>query len=502
MKGVAVTRGLGDVIPAPGEVRPDTAADFTIDSGTRISAAAGTEDVAEHLAAALRPATGYGLPIGGAGLDAGAVTSGVIALVVDAALGSEAYRMEISPGGILLTGGDPAGVFYGVQTLRQLLPAEIYAGVPQQVTWTVPGGTISDRPRFSYRSGMLDVARHFFTVAEAKSYLDTLVQFKINHLHLHLTDDQGWRIEIDSWPKLTAISGGEGTGVDGVGPGFYTKADYSELVAYAAARFVTIVPEIDMPGHVNAAQVAYPELTTDGIAPEPRTDVEVGYSSLVAAKKETYTFADDVLREIAALTPGPYIHIGGDEALVTTAEDYRTFIERLLPLVVKHGKRPLGWHEMASADLPPTTIVQYWRIEATDDGTARAAAAGHKVIMSPADRTYLDMKYAADTTPGLDWAGLVSIEQAYGWDPADRLPGVTEDSLLGVEAPLWSETLRTLADAQTMTFPRLPAIAEIGWSPRETHNWESFRTRLAACAPRWRAQGVAFHPAPEINWPH
>ncbi|MEV4639376.1 beta-N-acetylhexosaminidase [Actinoplanes sp. NPDC049548] len=487
-----MTRGLGDVIPAPAEVRPDAAARFTIDDGTGISAAPGTEQVAAYLADSLRPATGFGLPVSDG--------PGGIGLRLDQALGDEEYRLEITSADVTLTGGAPAGLFHGVQTLRQLLPAEIFATTLRQVAWTLPGGTIADRPRFGYRGAMLDVARHFFTVDEVKSYVDSLVLFKINHLHLHLTDDQGWRLEIDSWPKLTAISGGDGTGVGGTGPGYYTKADYAEIVAYAAERFVTVVPEIDMPGHVNAAQVAYPELTADGVAPPQRTDVEVGYSSLVAGKEETYAFVGDVLREVAALTPGPYLHIGGDEAQATTAEDYRAFIERVLPLVVALGKRPVGWHEMAAVDLPASAVPQFWRIEAADEGTARAAAHGSKVLMSPADRTYLDMKYTADSPLGLDWAGTVGVEKAYGWDPAERLPGVGEDSLLGVEAPLWSETLRNLADVQTMTFPRLPAIAEIGWSPRDVRDWESFRRRLAAFAPRWRHQGVAFHPAPEIPW--
>ncbi|BCJ51744.1 beta-N-acetylhexosaminidase [Actinoplanes sp. NBRC 14428] len=487
-----VTRELGDVIPAPGEVRPDAAARFTIGDGTAISAAAGTEQVAAYLADVLRPATGFALPVSDG--------PGGIGLRLDEALDDEEYRLEIGTSGVTLTGGAPAGLFHAVQTLRQLLPAEVFAATPQPVDWTLPGGTIADRPRFGYRGAMLDVARHFFTVDEVKSYVDSLAQFKINHLHLHLTDDQGWRLEIESWPKLTAISGGDGTGVDGTGPGFYTRADYTEIIAYAATRFVTIVPEIDMPGHVNAAQVAYPELTADGVAPPQRTDVEVGYSSLVAGKEETYAFVDDVVREVAALTPGPYLHIGGDEAQATTAEDYRAFIERVLPMVTRYGKRPMGWHEMAAVDLPASAVPQFWRIEAADEGTARAAARGNKVLMSPADRTYLDMKYTADSSLGLDWAGLLDVEKAYGWDPAERLPGVGEESVLGVEAPLWSETLRSLADVQTMTFPRLPAIAEIGWSRREHRDWESFRRRLAACGPRWRAQGVAFHPAPEIPW--
>jgi hexosaminidase len=481
------TNRLGDVIPVPAQVRPDPAADFTIHSGTAIRVTPGTGSVGEQLAEVLRAATGYRVPV--------SETAGSITLLLeDAGHGDEGYRLDIAPQALSVGAGAPAGLFAAVQTLRQLVPV---AGSGDA---TIPGGRIDDRPRFPYRGAMLDVARHFFTPDEVKSYVDAIAQFKINHLHLHLTDDQGWRLEIKSRPELTTVSGGAGTGVDGAGPGFYTAADYTDLIAYAAARFVTIVPEIDMPGHVNAAQVAYPELTVDGVAVGPRTDQEVGYSSLVADKEETYAFLDDVIRELAALTPGPYLHIGGDEADATSPEDYRTFITRVLPLVARYGKRVIGWHEMAVVDLPATAIPQFWRVEASNDGVARAAAHGSKVIMSPADRTYLDMKYDEASPLGLDWAGLLEVDRAYGWDPAERLPGVGEDALLGVEAALWSETLRSITDVQTMTFPRLPAIAEIGWSPRSTHDWESFRRRLAAFGPCWAAQGIAYYPSTQIDW--
>jgi hexosaminidase len=484
--------GLGDVIPAPAEVRPDPAASFTIHSGTAIRTDPRALAVAEHLAVALRAATGYAVPVSGT---AGSIT---LTLTGDGAdedeLAAENYELEVAADSLTLRAVAPAGLFAAVQTLRQFVPVSGSGDV------TVPGGRIADRPRFAYRGVMLDVARHFFTVDEVKSYIDAIVQFKINHLHLHLTDDQGWRIEIAGWPELTSASGGAGTGVDGVGPGFYTQDDYADLVAYAADRFVTVVPEIDMPGHVNAAQVAYPELTADGVAVPARTDQEVGYSSLVAGKEETYAFVEDVIRELAALTPGPYLHIGGDEAQATAPEDYVTFMTRVLPLVSKYGKRAIGWHEMAAVDLPDTAIPQYWRVEPADDGVARAAENGCQVIMSPADRAYLDMKYDADFPLGLDWAALISLERAYDWDPASRLPGVAEQALLGVEAALWAETLRSIADVQTMTFPRLPAVAEIGWSPLATHDWESFRGRLAAFGPRWTAQGIAFHRAPGVDW--
>ncbi|BCJ44780.1 beta-N-acetylhexosaminidase [Actinoplanes ianthinogenes] len=457
------TKRLADVIPAPALVVPEPAVSFTV-----------APDAVAALAAAPR-------------------ADGPIRLALTDAdgLGPEGYRLEITATGVTLRAAAPAGLFWGVQTLRQLAAGD---GV-------LPGGVIEDRPRFAYRGAMLDLARHFFTAAEIRAHIDLLVQFKINHLHLHLTDDQGWRLEIPGWPRLTEVGGGPGTGCDGAGPGFLTLADYAEVVAYAAERFVTVVPEIDMPGHVNAALVAYPELTADGQPVAPRTDAEVGYSSLVAGKEETYAFVETVLKTVADATPGPYLHIGGDECLSTTAEDYRAFLSRVLPLPAKYGKRAIGWHEIAAADLPEGTVVQYWRPQDEGTNVAAAVAAGHQVIMAPADRTYLDMKYDETTPIGLDWAGLVPVRRAYDWDPADRLPGVPETALLGVAAPLWSETLRSVADLQYLTFPRLPAVAEVSWTPQAGRDWDSFAERLAAFGPRWDAAGVTWFRAPEIDWP-
>jgi hexosaminidase len=464
----SLTKRLGDVIPLPALVVPEPAVTFTVTPQDLIRADAAV------LSGALPDDGAIRLELTGAG-----------------ELGAEGYHLKITEAGVTLRAAERAGLFWGLQTLRQLAAGD---GV-------LPGGVIEDRPRFPYRAAMIDLARHFFTVDEIKAHLDLLVGFKINHLHLHLTDDQGWRLEIPDRPRLTEIGGGPGTGCDGAGPGFLTLADYADVVAYAAQRFVTVVPEIDMPGHVNAALVAYPELTADGQPVAPRTDAEVGYSSLVAGKEETYAFVETVLKTVADATPGPYLHIGGDECLNTSAEDYRAFLSRVLPLPGKYGKRAIGWHEIAAADLPEGTIVQYWRPEEQEANVDAAASAGRAVIMSPADRTYLDMKYDADTPLGLDWAGLVPVRRAYDWDPATRLPGVTEEALLGVAAPLWSETLRSVADVQFLTFPRLPAVAEVGWSRQDARDWESFRERVALFGPRWESAGVTYFRAPGIDWP-
>ena len=512
----ALTRQLGDVIPLPVSVRPDPAANFRISTDLSeraegqtdlsVSAPAEAADIAEQLAELLRHATGR--PVSRtSGEDAGEGGSS-FRILLDGydknaydnnaydknGKPAEAYGIEINPESVTLRAGSNQGLFAALQTLRQLLPEEPAAEI------VLPGGRIEDEPRFAYRGTMLDLARHFFGPVEIRSFIDAIAQLKINYLHLHLTDDQGWRLEIPGRPKLTEIGGGPGTGVDGTGPGFLTIQEYADLVTYAAARYITIVPEIDMPGHVNVVQVAYPELTADGQPVPPRTDAEVGYSSLVAGKEETYAFVEEVIRTVSELTPGPYLHIGGDEAFSTPPEDYREFLRRVLPMAGKYGKRAIGWHEIAAVDLPPSAIPQYWRIEPADDGVARAAERGHQVIMSPADRSYLDMKYDKDTPIGLDWAGVVGVERSYDWDPADRLPGVGEESLLGVEAPLWSETLRSRADLEYLAFPRLLAIAEIGWTPRAARDWQSFRRRLAAFAPRWAAQRINFHRSPEIDW--
>ena len=488
-------RQLGEVIPLPASVRPDPAAGFELSSGIPVSTVPEAAGIAEQVAALLRHATGLPVPT---------EDGGSIRILLEghdkAGTSPEGYRLDIAADGVTLRAPTEQGLFAGLQTLRQLLPTGQHDGGAAGPV-VLPAGRIRDEPRFPYRGTMLDLARHFFPVDEIKAHLDAIAQLKINHLHLHLTDDQGWRLEIPGWPRLTEVSGGAGTGVDGAGPGFLTGDEYADLVAYAARRFVTIVPEIDLPGHVNAAQVAYPELTRDDEPVPPRTDTRVGYSSLCADKEQTYVFVEDVIRAVAALTPGPYLHIGGDEAFCTPPEDYRAFLRRVLAMVGKYGKRAIGWHEIAAVELPPTAIAQYWRIEPADDRVARAAANGHRVLMSPADRSYLDMKYHPDTPLGLDWAGVLGVERSYDWDPADRLPGVGEQSLLGVEAPLWSETLRSLADVQFMAFPRLAAIAEIGWTPRAARDWPSFRRRLAAFGPRWAAQGVNYFRSPEIDWP-
>ena len=341
---------------------------------------------------------------------------------------------------------------------------------------------------------MLDVARHFFGVEDVERFIDQMAYYKLNRLHLHLTDDQGWRIAIDAWPELAAHGGS--TAVGGDPGGFLTRAEYAEIVAYAEQQYVVIVPEIDMPGHTNAALASIPDLNCDGEAPPLYIGIEVGFSSLCVEKEVTYHFVDDVLRELASLTPGPYLHIGGDEAQSTSEADYRSFVERVQSIVEAHGKRMIGWEEIARADLHPQSIAQHW----SSDLAARAVDQGVQVILSPASRAYLDMQYDSTTPLGPHWAGYIEVRDAYDWDPATLVPGIAEKDILGVEAPLWTETVRTRADIDHMAFPRLAAIAEVAWSPSEANSWANFRERLAGHGPRLTAMGVGFYRSPQIDW--
>ena len=486
------------IVPKPLAVAPGRGA-FTLARTARIVATAddpAAQRVARLLADRLRPATGFRLPVTAA---RGTAAPGDIHLVLrpgDSALGDEGYRLRVDPHLVTLAARRPAGLLRGAQTLRQCLPAGIESPRRQPGPWHLPVVTIHDRPRFAWRGMMLDVARHFFDVAEVERLIDLLALYKLNRLHLHLTDDQGWRLAIRARPRLTRL--GAQTAVGGGPGGHFTQRDYRRIVAYAAERFVEVVPEIDMPGHVNAALVAYGELACDGVAPEPYSGIDVGFSSLCIRREETYAFVDEVLGEIAALTPGPYLHVGGDEALSTDPEDYRFFVDRVQRIVRAHGKRLLGWEEIARAPLRRRSLVQHWHDPAL---ARRAVAQGARLVLSPASRAYLDMKYDRASEPGLVWAGTTSVRKAYAWDPATLVDGVAESDVAGVEAPLWSETISTRAGLDHLAFPRLLGIAEIGWSPAAGRSWREYRLRLASHAPRLDALGVAFHRAPGVPWP-
>ena len=487
------------VIPLPASIDINSGPTFAITPTTPILYEQSDDPrvarMAQQLAKLLASALPSAPPVRTA---SGAAPSGSIFLTASAAnanQGDEGYELTVAADGIRIAASNPAGLFYGVQTLRQLLPWSIEYEAARPRPIAVPLGKIQDRPRFVWRGAMLDVARHFFGVDDVKRYIDLMALYKFNRLHLHLSDDQGWRIEIKSWPNLTAH--GATTEVGGGAGGFYTQAQFADIVKYASERFITIVPEIDMPSHTNAALASYPELNCDGQAPPLYSGIDVGFSTLCVDKDITYTFIADIVREIAALTPGPYFHIGGDENQKLTPDQFRRFVERAQSIVQKQGKEVVGWGDIAPATLLPTTIVQHWRPEASHV----EAAKGARLIVSPASKSYLDMKYDKTTILGLNWAGEIEVRTAYDWDPASSVGSLPADNIIGIEAPLWTETVATTGDLDFMAFPRLPALAEIAWSPRTSRQWDDFRSRLTLHGPRWSALGINFYRSPQIAWP-
>jgi hexosaminidase len=478
-----------DLIPLPAElaVEPGT---FELIPQSRIAVSEGAEAVGELLAGVLRPSTGFDLPVVVA-----EPTPGDLGLVLDpdAGQGSEGYLLDVTDRGATIRAEATAGLFYGCQTLRQLLPPDVEsATLASDVAWVLPRVVIADRPRFAWRGTMLDVARHFFSVDEVKRQIELAAFHKLNRFHLHLTDDQGWRIEISSWPLLTEIGGS--TQVGGGPGGFFTQQDYSELVAFAEARFVTLIPEIDLPGHVNAALASYAELNEDGQPADLYTGTSVGFSSLWLEGPATLPFVQDVLAEVAELTPGPWIHVGGDEAFETGHEEYAAFMRQVRAIVQGHGKTLVAWEEVGTADLELPWVAQAWVM---GDGADLADEAGASIIASRASRAYLDMMYDLNSPIGTIWAGLTDTEEAYGWDPADDFGGA---DLLGLEAPLWTETVETPADVDFLAWPRLAGHAEIAWSPATGRSWAGYRQRLAWHGRRLDALGVGYYRSPLVDW--
>ncbi len=407
----------------------------------------------------------------------------------------EGYQLQSDNNKLVIKATHPSGLYRGLETLKQLLPEEIERKntIGDSVHWAVPGVTILDYPEYEYRGAMLDVARHFFSVEEVKRYIDLIAQYKLNTLHLHLTDDQGWRIEIKSWPKLTEIGGK--TAVGGGKGGFYTQEDYKEIVEYAAQKYITVIPEIDMPGHSNAALVSYAELNCNGVSPVMYTGMRVGFSTFCVDKEITYTFIDDVIREIVSMTPGDYIHLGGDESLATPDADYIKFLNRVRSIVESYDKKIMGWEDISIMDMADETIVQHWT---SAKKAALGISKGARVVLSPAPKTYLDMKYNDSTRIGLRWAGPTAVDSAYLWNPKQLLKNIPKDAILGIESPLWSETAVTIDDIEFLAFPRIIGHAEMGWSNPELLSWKSYKSRLQQHESRMKLQGINYYESPKL----
>ncbi|ELU5586870.1 family 20 glycosylhydrolase [Clostridium perfringens] len=399
-------------------------------------------------------------------------------------LGNEGYKINSSEDRIEIIGNKPEGIFRGIQTLKQMLPPEITnKSITPGIEWSIPLVNILDKPEYEYRGLMIDVARHFFTIEDLKRQIDIASQYKINKLHIHLSDDQGWRLEIKKWPELTAIGGT--TEVGGGKGGYYTQEEFKDLINYAQNRYIEIIPEFDMPGHVNAALASYGFLNPDGQRKPLYTGTKVGFSTLMTNSEKTYEFIEDVIKEVSAISPSKYIHIGGDEADSTKKEDYDYFVGRVSKIAQKYEKIPIGWDPIdTSPNIDSSTVLQNWK-----DSNEEARKKNMKMVISIARKTYLDMKYNKDAPYGLDWAGYISVEDAYNWDPTDFAP---KNLILGIEAPLWTETISTVSEMDYMIYPRLIGYSEIGWTPKDNRNWNEYRERLKSQEIRLRNQGINY----------
>ncbi len=436
----------------------------------------------------------------------------------DTSFGPEAYAIVAKPDGVTVKARTPAGLLYGAVTLWQLLTL----ATPQNGIGQIPALEIRDTPRFAWRGLMLDSARHYQSPEYIKKFIDNMAQHKLNVLHWHLTDDQAWRLEIKKYPKLTSVGAWrvpEGqapradidpkTGKPRLHGGFYTQAQARDIVAFAAARNVKVIPEIEMPGHASAAIVAYPELGVAGAPPLKEVPSDWGvYENLFNVEESTFKFLENVLTEVIEVFPSEYIHVGGDEAVKPQWEKSPRiqarmkefgipdahhlqgyFIQRMARFIESKGRRVIGWDEILEGGIPPNAAIMSWR---GIDGAIAAAKAGHDTVLSPAPDLYLDhWQSAGDLSPGR--SNTLSLEMVYGFQPVPAsIPEEQRKHILGVQANLWTEMMRTEARVDYMTFPRISALAEVAWSPAERINWDDFQRRLDPQLRRYDKAGIVW----------
>jgi hexosaminidase len=499
------------LMPMPAQVTADSGS-FTVDAHTAIVVADhqdSTRRTADYLIALLARTRGLALHA-----EQNTTVPHAIVLQLDPQAplaGNESYALDVTPAGIRVTARDDAGLFYGAITLWQLLTPDAKHGAAQ-----VPALHIRDQPRFAWRGLMLDSARHFQSVAEVERLLDQMAQHKLNVFHWHLTDDQGWRIEIKRYPELTRIGAWRtppGAGRDGEPQrygGFYTQDDIRKVVAFASARHITVVPELDMPGHAQAAVAAYPAIGVTGKRPLVSTDWGVN-PYLYNVDDATFTFIDNVLDEVMALFPSKYIHVGGDEAvkdqwqasaavqakmhaLGVKNEDALQgwMIGRIGGYLARHGRRLVGWDEIldGGGDIHADAVVMSWR---GTKGAVDAAKSGHDVVLSPSPDLYFDSLQSErldDTAGRIPSHDLASV---YAFEPVSKeLDATQAKHVLGAQANVWTEHMPSMRHVEHATFPRLDALSEVDWSPASTHDWKSFLSRLSAQFSRYRAQGVDY----------
>jgi hexosaminidase len=500
----------------PGSFRLTGASVITTDAASRVLGA--------RLADYLFPATGFRLAVRPTA-PAGAPGISIRLDSTLTSLGAEGYRLEAGPSGVAIRAARPAGAFYAIQTVRQLLPPAIFRQARVAATaWTIPAVSIEDYPRFGWRGMHLDAGRHFMPKEFVKKFVDLLALHKFNRFQWHLTEDQGWRIAIRQYPRLTDVGAWRRQTIIGRPDrdstkwrfdgqphgGFYTQDDIAEVVAYAQARFVTIVPEIEMPGHSQAAIAAYPELgnTRDTVPVWTAWGVD---ENIVNPSDATIRFEQDVLTEVMALFPGRWIHIGGDEApkaqwkasplaqarikelgLKDEDELQSYFTRRMDQFLTAHGRTLIGWDEILEGGLSPNAVVMSWR---GIDGGIAAARAGHNVVMAPGSHTYFDHYQSADTAAEpLAIGGFLPLDTVYAYEPIPAaLTPAEARHVLGAQGQLWTEYIPDAKRAEYMAFPRACALAEVLWTPREEKDYADFLRRLAPHLARLAVLDVNYH---------
>lgn len=495
--------GCGKVIPADTEIavvpKPERVTEgqgvFPLTVSTRVALLFDDERLPYVTAAldeVLMPVFGRGLET----LEADIPVAEAVNIVRDEAMPADAYRLEVAPGRVDIVAGGAQGAFYAVQTLRQLIPVAAY-DVTNVRAVELPVVTIEDKPCLGYRGMMLDVCRHFFTVDEVKEAIDLMAMHKLDVFHWHLTDDQGWRIEIKKYPKLTEVGSVRRRTLIGRDPGgeydenckydetpyggFYTQDEIRDVVDYAAKRFITVIPEVEFPGHAVGALASYPWLGCTGEQYEVRQTWDIDDRVFCIGKESTFEFIEGVLEEVVALFPSEYIHIGGDECPTVMWEkcphckarmkaerlkrprqlqNYAT--ARVEKFLNAHGRRLIGWDEILEGDVTPTATIMSWR---GAKGGIKAAKQGNYVIMAPTTNCYLDYYQTRDTAgEPLSIGGYLPVEKVYALDPYEQLTPEEQGYILGVQANLWTEYIATWPHAQYMLLPRLSALAEVGWS--------------------------------------
>lgn len=400
----------------------------------------------------------------------------------------EAYRIDFLGTGPAIA----CTTLRGQRNAQALLKQIVSSGAQVQT-----GAWILDYPRYQWRGLSIDIVRHFFGVDTLKDIVELMASLRLNTLHLHLSDDQGWRIDIPDYPELVAASSSSAVGGDQ--GGYVSAQDWEELRTYAHARGVQLVPEVDVPGHTNAAKHAIVGLNSSGEVPHAYTGIEVGFSSLEWKAPQTQRFLGVIARTLARVSDGA-VHIGGDESHATPEEEYAQIVTYMAARVRETGRAVVAWQESAHY-LKPADYVQVWDERLDMTAVVEAARRGVQIIMSPGSRAYLDMKYNTEERLGLTWMGTTELRQSLEWDPATLIPGVSADAVAGVEATVWTETIRTPEELSYMLLPRLAALAEVAWTGSGVGQWDSFATRIAVAARSWEREGRRFHHSPGVIWP-